>query len=171
VTAVGTFTYTHTNRVGEETAFARSVWKRRWRRRKWGGVSVRAKGTVQRARERSTVGRCGELSLQHQPARAVDIRWAGPQEILTNCLTRVRQICGHNQVLCKNAVHEQRPDVSLPLTCSVVTAVGPAQRGEEDVSIVQSSAGQAAKHVSLTSRRCSCDPAVHCRHHYYTTSS
>jgi hypothetical protein len=58
-----------------------------------------------------------------------------------------------NQVLCKNAVHEQRPDVSLPLTCSVVTAVGPAQRGEEDVSIVQSSAGQAAKHVSLTSRR------------------
>jgi hypothetical protein len=51
------------------------------------------------------------------------------------------------------AVHEQRPAVSLPLTCSVVTAVGPAQRGEEDVSIVQSSAGQGAKHVSLTSRR------------------
>jgi hypothetical protein len=49
-------------------------------------------------------------------------------------------------------MHEQRPAVQLPLTCSVVAAVGPAQCGEEDVSIVQSSAGQAAKHVSLTSR-------------------
>ena len=39
-------------------------------------VTCRARS--RKARERSTVGRCGELSLQHQPARAVDIRWAGP---------------------------------------------------------------------------------------------
>lgn len=110
MTAVGT----HTNRFGEETAFGNVTEKKMGRLGQKGGIGVGAKGTVQRARVRSTVGvescRCNTNLLELLTSGGQ----GHPQEILTNCLTRVRQICGRQPTSAGRVFVSRSNNVTAP---------------------------------------------------------